>query len=88
MSEIPAIKQWTIYKITNPTGQVYVGRTSIAQRGRGNKAVIQYDQNGLVIKEYESIRSAANEINISEHTIIRILKGRNKTPHKLIFKYK
>jgi hypothetical protein len=54
----------------------------------GSKAIIQYNHDGTIVKEYDSIKNATIELGIDEHTIIRILKGRNKNPHKLIFKYK
>lgn len=38
-----------------------------------NKHVFVYDSKGDFIREYESIRKAANALNINESTITRVL---------------
>lgn len=62
-----------------------------SQRTRGVinvKPILCYDTHGNFIKEYAGIRPAARELGINNGLINRILKGKRKTTHGYIFKYK
>jgi len=52
------------------------------------KPIIQFDSNGIFIKEFPSTLAAASELGIHPNNIHYILKGKNKTSHGFIFKYK
>lgn len=53
-----------------------------------NKAVIQYNTNGLYIKEYSSTKEASSWTNISSAAIYKCLSGVNSTAGGFIWKYK
>ncbi len=58
--------------------------------GLGNnftRKVIQYDLNGNLVKEYDSISLAAKEMNVSKSTIRGVLIGKRKTSAGFIWKY-
>lgn len=66
-------------------------RLRIMKKGKGctsSKPVIQYDLQGNLIKEYECIRQASDELKIHTSDISRVCKGIYKQTHKYIFKYK
>lgn len=70
-----------------------VERMRLSRTGAPNtalyKPVIQYDKNGVFIKEHDSIKTASFETGVSKWTIADIAKGTRKTkPDKYIFKYK
>lgn len=52
------------------------------------RAVLQYDKNGILLKEWDSISEAARFYNIPPNNISRCCKGITKTCHKFIWKYK
>ena len=53
-----------------------------------NKAIIQYDKNGVFVAEYETIREAGKKLNISDSHISSVAKGKRKTCAGFIWKYK
>lgn len=55
---------------------------------RNSKKVNQYDLLGNFIKEFDSIKSAANETSISESVIGKNCRGVIKNPTRFIFKFK
>lgn len=52
------------------------------------KAVIQYDKNGNIIKEFDCLKSAAEYYNICYQTIWQNIIGKTKTCHNSIWKLK
>ena len=56
---------------------------------RGNSvAILQYDKNGNLIKEWDKIIDAADKLGLHAQNINRVLKGRCKTTGGFVFKYK
>lgn len=53
-----------------------------------SKAVVQLSLDGKIIKEYASIREAVKETGFFTGSIVDNCKGRQKTSHGFIFKYK
>jgi hypothetical protein len=53
-----------------------------------SKGVLQYDKNGLLIKEYGSIIEASDFIKIHPSGITGVCKGKHKTAGGYIWKYK
>lgn len=51
-------------------------------------AVMQYDKNNILIKEWNSIKEAASSLNIRSSLIINVCEGKQKTAGKFIWKYK
>lgn len=51
------------------------------------KPIIQYDKNMIFIKIWKSISEASRELEIHKHSIIKCLKGKQKTSGGYIFKY-
>jgi group I intron endonuclease len=49
MSETPTIKHWTIYKITNPVGQVYIGKTSNWEHRYSQHKKLAHKKNNTLI---------------------------------------
>lgn len=45
------------------------------QQSKGTKRVLQYDDNGTIVKEWDSIRSASKELNIQSKNIYRSCKS-------------
>ena len=52
------------------------------------KPIIQYDNDGTFIKEWDSIKEAANQLNLNPPCICNVCKGINKKTGGYIFKYK
>ena len=52
------------------------------------KPVLQFDQNGIFVKEWEYINQARDFLGIDPSTIVRCCKGRQKTAGGYIWKYK
>ncbi len=52
------------------------------------KAVVQYDKEGNIIKEFDCLKSAADYYNICYQTIWQHIIGKTKTCHNSIWKYK
>ena len=53
-----------------------------------SKKIIQYDLEGSFIKEFNSIKEASNELNMTESSIGRRCRNLVKIPSKFIFKFK
>ena len=53
-----------------------------------SKAILQYDIEGNFIAEWDSAASAERELGICAANITHVLKGRSKTIHNFMFKYK
>lgn len=52
------------------------------------RAVLQYDQNGNLIKEWISIGRAGVELNIQEQNLGKVCRGERKTAGGFTWKYK
>ena len=52
------------------------------------KPVLQFDQNGIFVKEWEYINQARDSLGIDPSTIVRCCKGKQKTAGGYIWKYK
>lgn len=63
-------------------------KMSEESRLRNSKAILQYSLDGELIKEFESIKVAANETGLSESLIGKTCRGVVKNPRKFIFKFK
>ena len=63
-------------------------KMSALLKGKGNKAVIQYDRDGNVIAEYESIRAAAEALNIDPGNISSACRGYRPSAGGFLFAYK
>ena len=63
-------------------------KMSISQIGKSCKSVLQFSKDGIFIKEYNSIKDANNELNISSGSISRCCLGKAKTVAGYIWKYK
>lgn len=53
-----------------------------------NKPILQYNKNGQLIKEWPSLKAAADELKLHVSGISAVLRGVNKTTGGYIFKYK
>lgn len=53
-----------------------------------NSPIMQYDKNGIFIREWFSISEAARQLNIHAGNICKVLKNERKTTGGFIFKYK
>ena len=51
------------------------------------KKVKQYTQNGQLLKEWSSIKSASRECNFNDSAIIRCCKGKQKTAYGFVWEY-
>lgn len=90
--EIEFIQLYKNNKLTNSdeTGQGNVGRRQEIldkQSEKTGRVVYQYDLNGNFIKEYKSVRTAANELNLSHSNISRSCNGIYKHTGGYIFNY-
>lgn len=65
-------------------GETQKGKPRLHQR----KPILQYTLDGEFLKEWESIKQASEELNISSSYICNYLKGRNKMCGDFIWKYK
>ena len=72
----------------NRNASVDQEKVSEESRLRNNKAILQYSLDGEFIKEFESIKVAANETGLSESLIGKTCRGVVKNPRKFIFKFK
>ena len=52
------------------------------------KPILQYDLNGIFIKEWETIMIASKELNIFGSNITECCRGRRKTAGRYIWRYK
>ena len=57
-------------------------------RGRGIKAVVQMDRNGNPIAEYESIKAAAEALNIDPGNISSACRGYRPSAGGFLFAYR
>lgn len=55
---------------------------------KDKKSILQYDLQGNIIKEWESIKSIERELNIANQNIIQCCKGKCKTIKGYVWKYK
>lgn len=55
---------------------------------KSNKVVIQYDVNMLLIKEWPSIKTASDTLNIGRHSIVNCCKGNSRHAGFFIWKFK
>lgn len=62
-------------------------RISCIGMKNGNKKVLAY-KDGIFVKEYESIKIAADEVNVHPSNITKVLKGVQKTAAGHTWKYK
>ena len=53
-----------------------------------NKSVLQFNKNGDLIKEWDSIREASNSLKINHSCISNCCSGRHKTAGKFVWKLK
>lgn len=58
------------------------------ERFGGKRKVLQYDKDGILIKEWNSMTDAANYYHIAHHNIYSCCKGKQKTAAGYIWKYK
>lgn len=64
---------------------------SMNRRGTKNgrhRAILQYDLNGNILREWDTVTNASKSLNINRLTISSALRGDNKTAKGFIFKYK
>ena len=52
------------------------------------KYILQFDIKGNLIREWPSIKEAADSVNRCSSSIVNCIKGRSKTSAKFIWKYK
>lgn len=71
--------EWCSYSYNNSYG---------TRNNKIIKAIIQYDLEGNVIKEYKSIMEASRILNLNHSGIIQALKNKTKTAYGYIWKYK
>lgn len=53
-----------------------------------SKSVIQYDKNGKIIKEWESIKIASNKTNVNYYSISNNCRGKQKSAGGFVWKFK
>lgn len=63
-------------------------RLSKKLKGKGTKPILQYTLDGEFIKEWESIKQASEELNITHSNIGRCCRGEQKKCGGFIWKYK
>lgn len=69
--------------------QAHLGlKASMEARMKMSKPVIQYTLEGEFLKEYFSIKSAAEEVGCNSSLIMRVCQGKKKTAKGYIWKYK
>lgn len=71
------ITKWWIYKITSPSGRVYIG-----------VPIYKYNLLGELMAEYGSIAEAVEKTGIKRINIATCLIGYRRHTHGYIFKYK
>ncbi len=55
---------------------------------RPGKRILQYDINGDLIKEFNTLKQASKELDCTQNGISQVLRGKTKTIKGYIFKYK
>lgn len=63
-------------------------KVAMINHSRMSKPIVQYDLNGRFIAEYPSMRQAARELCFDMSNIKDCCKGRYKSTHGFVFKYK
>lgn len=53
-----------------------------------SKSICQYDKNGVLIKEYSSIKNVTNKTGFDRHSISSVCNGRHYTGYGYIWRYK
>lgn len=56
-------------------------------RGKHTKSVLEYDLNGILLAQYDSVTECAKANNTTKSHISDVLCGRRKTHHKKVFRY-
>ena len=79
--------EWCTYKYNNNYG-TRNERIMEKVNNQRMKAVIQYDINGKVVNVFQSVNEASKLSGISRRFIQSVLRGRNKTAHGYVFKFK
>ena len=74
-------------KLNNITEEEIKKRTSNQKAERNKKPIIQYKEDGTVI-EYDSIKTASEELNIDAITLKNIIKGTSKKYKHIVLKWK
>ena len=65
-----------------------IGRpTSISNRKKFFKKVSQYNNKGIFIKRYDSVKDAANELNVSSAAVSMVCNGARNTLKGFLFKF-
>lgn len=78
-----------IWKYATSKVLVNKRKTEIKYNGPCSTPIIQYDKNGIFLKEYPSIAEAVRVNSYNERTnIIANLKGKTKTAYGYVWKYK
>jgi hypothetical protein len=62
-------------------------RKSLELHGAQDRAVNQLDKNKKVIKRFDRITQAADQLNIHARSIVRVCKGRQQSSYNLYFAY-
>lgn len=63
-------------------------RSCLSRRICNTKAILQYDLNNNLLREFYSISEASRVLDISMGSILDCLKGRTNKSRKFIFRYK
>ena len=71
--------------VNNP---MFGKRLSEESKAKKYKKVLQFDKDGNFIREFNSIKEAAKDVNISSTQLVAALRGRSKTAAKYIWRYK
>jgi hypothetical protein len=79
--------EWSI-KMKNINSTKKYREKQIQSAKNKQKAVLQFDKNGDLIKEFESIHQAARELNIDKTCISRNCNGKYKSAFGYIWKFK
>ena len=77
------------YKTDTVEDSIYVGKVGYeASSESKKKAVIQYSKQGVVIREWSSMKEAGEALEIARESITRCCKGELKSAGGFIWKYK
>jgi hypothetical protein len=68
--------------------QEVIEKMRVSLKGKGGKAILQFDLDNTFIKEYNTIQQAATENGLCQRSIRRVLKGQFRQTRGFIFKYK
>lgn len=70
------------------TGVKLSDEQKLKLKGRGNKAITQFDTEGNFIRHFASAKEAGESLKIIKGDITQVCKGKRKTRGGFIFKYK